>query len=192
MPRLTELPRFRTRERKFRDGSVVCYYFWDGRGHGLKEISLGRDKGAALKRYEECEKGQIPKKGKKLASRRPGKRRKITGLLDDLDQQYRRMYLNAERRAEENRRAFTITPQQFMDLICRANGACELTGLPFERGEARHAFAPSLDRIDCARGYEFDNVRLVCFMVNAALGAWGLEPLLRMSEALLRKRCGSG
>ena len=44
---------------------------------------------------------------------------------------------------------------------------CVATGFRFNySGEIRNPLAPSLDRIDNARGYDPDNVRLVCWRVN--------------------------
>lgn len=61
-------------------------------------------------------------------------------------------------------------------------GRCEISGYPFATtGGARRPDALSIDRIDCAQGYVFSNVRLVCAAVNAALSTWGLaavEPLI--------------
>jgi hypothetical protein len=36
-------------------------------------------------------------------------------------------------------------------------------------------YAPSLDRIDSARGYEIDNIRWVCVAVNFMMNQWGDE-----------------
>lgn len=54
-------------------------------------------------------------------------------------------------------------------------------------GKARRPYAPSLDRIDPGRGYEPDNVRLVCAVANFAMNAWGLEPVLHMARAMAKK-----
>ena len=61
----------------------------------------------------------------------------------------------------------------------RCEGRCAVSGLEFSEvqvggGRARRPYAPSLDRIDTRRGYEPDNVRLVCAVANFAMNAWGL------------------
>jgi hypothetical protein len=66
-----------------------------------------------------------------------------------------------------------------------------LSGIPFEferrwRGQ-RRPFAPSLDRINSAKGYVYSNCRLVCVAVNIAMNEWGLEPLLRVARELLKR-----
>lgn len=44
-------------------------------------------------------------------------------------------------------------------------------------------FAPSLDRIDARKGYTTDNVRLVAWVVNHALGDWGEEVFAKIARA---------
>jgi hypothetical protein len=39
-------------------------------------------------------------------------------------------------------------------------------------GKAKRPYAPNLDRIDPRHGYEPDNVRVVCAIVNFAMNAW--------------------
>lgn len=70
-----------------------------------------------------------------------------------------------------------MTRDEFMAMIERSKGRCELTGIPFSdrtpQGCERAPFAPSVDRIDHRRGYTADNCRLVCLGVNVALNQWG-------------------
>lgn len=56
---------------------------------------------------------------------------------------------------------------------------CEITGHPFE-WVGRSPYGLSMDRIDPNKGYTKDNVRLVCWWINAAMGRWGLEKLKGM------------
>lgn len=75
--------------------------------------------------------------------------------------------------------------QERMDL-----GVCELTGIPLTLTGKRSFNSPSLDRIDASRGYTYDNVRIICFAMNAALGNWGEETLHAVVTAWLGKRQG--
>lgn len=43
----------------------------------------------------------------------------------------------------------------------------------------------SIDRVDCTKGYTKDNIRLVCWWLNAAMGTWGLEFLLNNIKGIL-------
>lgn len=62
-------------------------------------------------------------------------------------------------------------------LLERANGRCELTGVPLMPGTVdghrRNPYAPSVDRVDCRAGYSRKNCRIVAFAVNVAVNEWG-------------------
>jgi hypothetical protein len=70
-------------------------------------------------------------------------------------------------------------------------GFCEVTGLPFdlERDGERtaRAFCPSIDRIDCSKGYTTDNVQVVCWIYNRSKGVDSHETVLRFAEAICKK-----
>ena len=53
---------------------------------------------------------------------------------------------------------------------------CEVSGIPFT-WDARQPTALSIDRIDPTIGYTKENVRFICWWLNAAMGNWGLEKL---------------
>lgn len=96
------------------------------------------------------------------------KRAKAKGLPFDLD-------------------AHAATIQQRIDA-----GICELTGYPFdltpcEEKGIRKFNGPSIDRIDNARGYTYDNIRIVLNIVNFAMNTWGEDVLREVMEYWLRK-----
>jgi hypothetical protein len=205
MPKITETPRLRTHKRTS-GGKTWTSYYWDGRTRGGKDVPLGSDFDKALELWAQCERGIFPEKVKRLPKpkappkprtrslaqplmlRQPGKRRKIEAEEWVATPAWQRnMYFRAERRAIESRRSFTLTPAEFLAVLARANGCCEVSGLPFDPVADRSPFAPSLDRIECSIGYEAGNVRLVCHIANVAMNTWGIEPVLRLAEALLRK-----
>lgn len=70
-----------------------------------------------------------------------------------------------------------MTISDMDSIIERANGKCEVTGIPFNDtsipGAARKPFIPSFDRVDCSTHYSRNNCRLVCLSVNIALNQWG-------------------
>jgi hypothetical protein len=72
---------------------------------------------------------------------------------------------------------FLLTFYDLEDLMVRSRGCCELTGVPFSGetipGSTRGPFVPSIDRIEPHDPYTPENVRLVCWAVNRALGRWG-------------------
>lgn len=97
---------------------------------------------------------------------------------------YSKARANAKRRGLE----FTLTEKDFAALVDRAAGACMLTAIPFDAGyrdDTRfRPYAPSLDRIDSAKGYTPGNVRLVISAVNIALGQWGTPLLDQIARAI--------
>lgn len=197
MPKVTDTPRLRTHSRKDRHGNVIVYYFWDGRTTHRPDVALGRDYGLAMQRYRDCEAGIGLKSSravsKALPSRRTGKRRNLkSDIWLAVPAWQRTMYFNAERRARVAEKSFRLTPNEFLALIVNAGGKCEVTGLPFELGVSRSPFAPSMDRKDCSKGYELGNVQIVCHIVNLAMNTWGLEPLLRVAEALCGNNAENG
>lgn len=46
-------------------------------------------------------------------------------------------------------------------------------------------FAPSLDRLDGTRGYQRDNVRLVCTIANFAMNRWGETVLFQLAQGIV-------
>jgi len=96
-------------------------------------------------------------------------------------------------RAKKKGLSFTLTYELMAEMVKRAAGRCEVTGIPFRFGEwekGRHQkrpYAPSIDRIDANGGYVFENCRLVCVCVNNGMGKWGEEILGEMARAYVDK-----
>ncbi len=69
-------------------------------------------------------------------------------------------------------------------------GVCELSGLPFSdiKFGSRRPYVPSIDRIKPELGYVRENVRVVLWALNTAMGTWGLEELLKIINAVQVKR----
>ncbi|WP_305827046.1 hypothetical protein [Pseudomonas aeruginosa] len=69
---------------------------------------------------------------------------------------------------------------------------CSVTGLPLSwkyDGIGRaNPWAPSIDRIDCSRGYEPGNVRAVCWAFNQMRGDFPDEVVATLAEAFVRRR----
>lgn len=72
----------------------------------------------------------------------------------------------------------------------RAQGRCEVTGIPFNdtllSGRVR-PWKASIDRIDSEEGYHPENCRLVCVAVNAAMREWGEQILWTIANALVSR-----
>jgi len=108
-----------------------------------------------------------------------------------IDIQYRAIYRVSKRNAAIRKIPFGLLEQVFEGMVRRANGKCELTGIPFsfcrEAGVRRNPWAPSLDRIDSRKGYTWSNCRLVCVAVNLAMNEWGEEVLFKLAKAISRR-----
>lgn len=71
----------------------------------------------------------------------------------------------------------------------RTGGRCEVSGMPFYFGDdSRHPQQPSLDRIDSSRGYDLDNVRMVCLAVNYCMSQWGERVFHAVAAAVVSKK----
>lgn len=68
---------------------------------------------------------------------------------------------------------------------------CELTNATFDlrpTSKFKHnPFSPSIDRIDCSRGYTMDNCRVVLTAMNLALNAFGELIFEYIAQAYLKK-----
>lgn len=75
-------------------------------------------------------------------------------------------------------------------MLERQEYKCALSGIEFSakrpRDSHKRPWMPSLDRIDCARGYTPDNVRIVCVAVNTLLQDWGDSVFHTIIEASKR------
>lgn len=86
-----------------------------------------------------------------------------------------------EKRIKQLLRATTVDRSllsyEFIWTRLESNGfKCEITGIPFN-WESRSPTGLSIDRIDPALPYTPENIRLVCWWINAAMGNWGLDKL---------------
>lgn len=95
-----------------------------------------------------------------------------------------------KQRAKNSGWEFNLSFDYLVDLASEHGGICALSGIPFwteRNGKRVSPWAPSIDRIDCTKGYVEGNVRFVCFAVNIALNEWGDEVLLKVARALAER-----
>lgn len=95
----------------------------------------------------------------------------------------------AKDRAKKNNLAFDLDKDFILEKL--KIGKCELTDLMLSKQlsekRGRNPMTPSLDRKIPELGYTKENVRLVCFGMNAALGNWGEEMFSTLAKAYLNK-----
>lgn len=68
----------------------------------------------------------------------------------------------------QNERSKTLCIDDLVNLWNAQNGKCAISGQPMTHilGSGKHLTNVSIDRIDPSRGYEKDNIRLVCRLCN--------------------------
>jgi hypothetical protein len=91
----------------------------------------------------------------------------------------------ARSRAIKLKVPFELTKQHLYDLYA-ATPYCAISGLPFDLHSSYATI--SLDRIVPAKGYVIGNVRLVRWIVNAAMCDWGEGPLIEIAEAIVARK----
>lgn len=86
---------------------------------------------------------------------------------------------------------FNISKEWALGRIEDHGYRCELTGVRYYSKEKEkstyHPYAPSLDRIDCSKGYTKDNVRIILASVNLMLSDWGTPVFEAVSAAYRAK-----
>lgn len=77
---------------------------------------------------------------------------------------------------------FSLTTDDVVAMLHRANWACAVTKTPFslDSVKGRKPYAPSIDRIDSDGGYTPDNCRIVCLAANVAMNVWGDSVFARL------------
>jgi hypothetical protein len=125
---------------------------------------------------------QAPKSGRLKAPKKASPVLVTSALLASFN--------SSRKRAKETGKSFTITTEDVLDLSKRQLNRCALSGIHFQPGKMadgrRDPRAPSIDRIDCSRGYELDNIRLVLHAVNIGLNMWGDELFLQICAGRLK------
>jgi hypothetical protein len=101
------------------------------------------------------------------------------------------LYARTKVAAKRKGRDCTLTLGAFLRLVVNSKDRCAVTGLQFSLatvcGSKRRPFAPSLDRIDCAKGYVDGNVRIVCVSANVSISDWGEGVLYELAKAIVAK-----
>lgn len=80
----------------------------------------------------------------------------------------KQMFANAKCRSKRDGLTFTVMLEQIYFAVLL--GVCPKTGFRFDLTPTKKGYinplSPSIDRIDPTKGYEFDNVQIVCTMFN--------------------------
>lgn len=108
----------------------------------------------------------------------------------DPEAELRTVLHRARSRARARKLKLDVDLEFLVSLWHRQKGRCAVSGLSFSeewKDEAfvKTPFGPSLDRIDSSKGYERENVRLVCMAANFALNEWGDDVLRRLAHGVV-------
>lgn len=107
---------------------------------------------------------------------------------------HRTMVLHARKRAAKFNLEFDLDGhigaiKTRVDLmVCEMSGVKLVSSAGCGGTGKRHFNTPSIDRIDNARGYTYDNIRIVCWGMNCALGTWGEDVLAKIMKGWLREK----
>lgn len=100
------------------------------------------------------------------------------------------VYYNAMKRAKRQSVTFTL-PREWARVRYYNTKRSELSGIPFTddivTGAQCRPFARSFDRINANKGYSKENLRVICWCENMALGEFGIGVYDRMCKARIRR-----
>lgn len=155
------------------------YWIRNRRGHfyckpGMKQVRMGQTIKEARIVYDKIQAGEI-------------KLERLSTHPQNIERLKKQMYFSMQNRAA--RKGFGIMAQQEFDRLWEySGGRCAITHARFsmkpEKGKFKRPWAPSIDRIDVTKGYEFTNCRLVCTAVNLAMNEWGEKVLFELVRRL--------
>lgn len=93
---------------------------------------------------------------------------------------------HGRQRSAERGLSYALSVEFLSSLAERQDYRCAVSKIKFvSPNRRREPFSPSIDRIDNRFGYEPDNVRLVCLIVNLARNDFGDEAVLKMARAVV-------
>jgi len=88
------------------------------------------------------------------------------------EKKLKRLYSRTKSNSKLNNIGHLITYERFVELWEMSENRCAISGLRFSdyrpTGCRRRPFTPSVDRIDCNKGYSEENIRFVCVAANIA------------------------
>jgi hypothetical protein len=93
-------------------------------------------------------------------------------------------------RGRARKRGLIFALDDHMEKISHTiENGCQVSGTTFNLAAGiRKPDSPSIDQIDAGKGYTFDNIRIICWCLNALFSTWGEEASIPPVLAWLRKR----
>lgn len=104
----------------------------------------------------------------------------------DVENPAKKLLNTCRRNAKVRGHECTITVEVIAAML--APMTCSATGLPLTwehlGGSKANPWAPSIDRLDCSRGYVSGNVRVVCWAFNQMRGDFPDEAVFALAKAV--------
>ena len=182
-------PRMMRINRVLKSGKVWTSYYYNGKGDDGKarQIPLGKDLDAAMDAYRTLAMRGVGVDASQSAASIVS-RKSDDSMKDVLDA----LFSQTKRRAKRCGVEFSLELADMATLFDRANGACEVSGIPFSTkriaGKRFRPWVPSLDREDVGKSYSLENCRLVCAYVNIAMNQFGEKMLVYVARRIARKQ----
>ena len=130
-------------------------------------------------------------KSNKISKERQTEFRIKWALKDIVRYRASTLFHSAKKRARIKNIPFDLTLEWVENKL--RQGHCEVTNIPFVIKEYStcghiehvHPHTPSLDKIDCSKGYTMDNVQVVIDQFNKMKGAQDMETTIFLAKKLL-------
>lgn len=93
---------------------------------------------------------------------------------------------DCKKRAKRKNIKCNITHEDLDHLLFINSDRCSISGMKFKRRDEtyyRNAYAPSIDRIDCSKGYIKGNIRIVAYCINNAMNEWGEDIIKEIANS---------
>lgn len=95
----------------------------------------------------------------------------------------RKLLITIKRTAKVREFKFNLT-REWLELKFKSqNNRCSITKIKFQQIGKRNPFQPSIDRIDCSKGYIQSNCQLVCLIYNYAKGTWSHKDVIKFARS---------
>lgn len=105
-----------------------------------------------------------------------------TGTLNFTGSSYRGWVHSAKRRGYE----WNLTKEQIEQKLIEQNGFCALSGIKL-LPRTKSPYCPSLDRIDSNKGYYYENIQIVCSMVNVMKNKFNEKEFIEVCRLISNK-----
>lgn len=115
-------------------------------------------------------------------------------LSETINYRARQLFCAARTRAKNTNRSFTITIEHIEHML--ELGVCAGSGIPLDmslnrKRTFRNPFSPSLDRRNSRKGYDPDNVQIVCSMFNMGKSDYNELDYIAQCVAVAKRHAGN-